>query len=482
MQDIAPNVSITIISKKTLKVNFTSMTTSYTSIKIDPPVLLNNLSEIIGTTVVKSNPAPLTPFASLPSFEYDIVYSDKNYFGMVTVRIPTFTLIADKIYTNFTPIEVLFVKTNPTIEYILPPVGIPIEFKTGFTIKMKIYDGFPTGRIPLNITSSVAFSVKSISNNIFRDGNNIYFVNSELFDVYEEEITLIPAAMSTTTAGQLVTIEVEDASAVVPPVSQIPTINNYNFRSPLIATIILNLVQDITTSIYYYPLLNLKVSTLKTFIFKLDVRSDDPCPTFELRNHNTEFSIDATGSITKNTSALSPTLPGIYDLDIVVRDVFGNEVFVILKVCLTNLIECNDRCISASLKITCPLDQVSCFSFLYSNIADVTVISSVVLQLIDILIQNFIHPDFKTEIVDLMPISEALVQNSKLGFTNLLKCKIPCAMMPGSLIDRKFDYFSDLVFDTFRKIILHTLNSPRGTNFKIVDCEIFSFELVVCIK
>lgn len=475
MQDISSNISISIVSKKILKIISTS---SYNYVKIDPPVILNDLDEIIGTTVLRDPPgspsapsAPLTPSTPL---EYDIVYSAKNYIGMVTFRIPTFTMIADKIYTNFSPIEMCFMKLNPVIEYILPPLGVPLEFKPGFTIKMKIYNGFPTGRIPLTINSPVNFSVKSISNNIFRDGNNIYFVNAELFDVYEEEITLIPTAMSITTAGQPVVIEVENTASV----SQIPSINNYNFRSPLINTTILNLVQNITTGIYYYPLLNLKVSMLRSFIFKLDVSSDDPCPIFELRNHTSEFNIDSSGVITKNAS----TLPGNYDLDIVVRDVFGNEVFVILQVCLTNALECNDRCISASLKITCPVDETKHFSFLYSNIADISYISFVIIQLIDILVQNLIHPDFKTDGSDLIPLSIFLAEDRKLCFTNLLKCKIPGTMIPGTLIDRKFNYFSDLVFDTFKKIIIHTLNSSRSNNFKIVDCEMFSFELDICLK
>jgi hypothetical protein len=474
MQDISSNVSIVLLSQTSLKVVISSL--SYNTIRITPPALLDTLSNIVGTTVETTVP-----------LEYTIVYSNKSYIGTVNAIINAERILVDQgppAKTNFTAIMLSYTRVTPTVVYTLTPAsGSNITCKDCIKIKVKITDGLPSGIIPINISSPFPLTFKDNTSRIFYNGTNLIFVNPGLFEEYNEEICLVPTITSPT-PGNIVLTTVPSSI-----VNQASNIYTYSVNTAPIPLTITNLVES-SPGVWTYPAGNINIHFMTTQVFALDVKSDDCNPTFQVVYGGTYFSIDSTGKITVvQPSAL--VVGTCYDFSVVVRDIFGGQITVNLKICVLDVLNGNllmshypmgmcgneIRSLAFELKVYCPEDETKTFFISHDRIVSLTMVGSVILQAINMIFYYTINTGFNTDTTDIMPFTISLLSSDNVLYSAFLKSQV--SVVSGSLLDKKIDFFVGLTFEKFKKIMKYFIESYGGTTFRIQDPEILKIDLSI---
>lgn len=318
MEDITSEISVNIISETSFEVIFAN---TPTSISIYDPLIYDNSNNLIGNSIGESN-------------IFNIEYTNQEYYGNVKIVIPALSMLVDSNKTNLNDIEAIIIKTIPVVNYTFPSVLPVIGFDTGVNLKIQ-FTNFPSGRVPLTISSAVNITSVQLSSNLFYHLGDLYFVSPELYGVYYEEIRLLPEP-GTGSLGDTITFSVDNASNVTQVPASLSTYI-YNIISTFTPTTINNIVLNGTTFVWEYSTECLIFSDLQVPVFTIDVSSVDYEPTFELRNFMTLFTVtpeSLKGVVSKNIG----TPAGTYPLDIVVRTRFGEELFIILTVCIDAII------------------------------------------------------------------------------------------------------------------------------------------------
>jgi hypothetical protein len=228
-------------------------------------------------------------------------------------------------------------------------------------------------------------------------------------------------------------------------------------------------------------------------MFKYSIESDDCDPTYELRNFLTLFVVNSEGLVSK----LPGTPPGIYALDIVVRTIFGEELFTILTIEIYNVLDenylvslqnnfCNknnNNGMSITLNFYCPDGESLIHIWAFSELNLINDIINIFLQVIDMIFYNTISVDFKTNTTtDVLSFGESLLYPSISQFENLIKSKFS-SITPGSRLETKIDYFIEVSFPFFRKLLLTYINPPEQvSNIFSLHAEALKYKLEIIKK
>lgn len=452
MEDISDKIHINFSSEAAFKISYDE---KYTNISLSDP-LIKDTNDINGNTIGVS-------VGGTKSF--DIYYTDPYYYGDVFVFIPEFSILADGDKTNFIPIVECVKKTKPTVVFTFPDQS---KYDNGVWIDIKFIN-FPTGIVPLNITTGMSVSIEATSNskNLFYHNNDLCFVSPNLYGTYYERVFLKP------TGDYCDTFTLTPDKSIVTKITIDSTHDLCIIGDPVTYKImcsILNMTLDPLDGIYKA---NIPCIQLSDLLFKYNVSSQGT-PTYSVPDVNP---VPFSGSFTVTGGEVRKVgdVPnGTYAICInVTCDGMPESMKSKLTVCVCDILDpkflpedpCMPmRCFGININYYCPGGDCNCISYVFGSdgITSMVELFGLMLQIIDSIVQNTIRLDFMTTIPDIIPLSKALMSSSETNYATLIKSKFDgiTIIEPDSRLELKLNHFIEITFNFFRSILINFVTKP----------------------